>query len=224
MKSKLKTSLFFLVLWLGLPFGCVRRDVGGAPVLPQSSALNEASSRIEPAKRAENQLRLGGRTYVASMLKYVFGPSADRTVEILIEDHVMAMGGESCQPYRNDCEGNDGLAGWSPFGDSVLPSIPRATTLRAALISRACHGIVAKDEAILFATANVLGGALSTMRQPTEADILAAFNEFSPGRSLNDESAKQLLNVTQRAGEMGMLEAWRFLFLTLCLEPGWQIP
>jgi len=183
------------------------------------------ATQFEAVAPVEEQLRLAPRTYVASTLKQVFGPSSEVTVQELIEKQITQIGAEACDPYRNDCEEANGVLGLSPNGDSRLPVIPTNTTIRLALVTRACERIVEKDAAVQFAAADILGeAATETLALPSAEDLAAAYEAFNPGKVLPAETLERLLQVASAAGADGAIEAWRFTLLTLCLDPAWQLP
>jgi hypothetical protein len=65
-----------------------------------------------------------------------------------------------------------------------------------------------------------------TTEVPTLTDIKVAYDLFSPGRIPSDDLVKSLkTDVVDYSVSTGLvpLESWRFLFLTLCISPHWQV-
>lgn len=161
---------------------------------------------------SETRLRLGDRSYVSSVLTSVFGPSAEDPAQDLIDPNIAAFGGP-CDPYASGCNGSSSQA-------SVIGV---ATSSREALRTRACERIVANDTAVNFAVSQA--GAMAANR-PADGEIRRAYDLFYPGKNPTHEGFLALENVVASAESQGLapLESWRFLFLSLCLAPDWQVP
>lgn len=175
-------------------------------------------------KTQQTTIRIGDREHVASVLTNVFGPTAARAISENITRKPALFGGpcdvqaESVQP--------DPACGTADIGAAIVPSV---TTAREGLRTQTCDRIVQEDAAIRYAAAQVRDlpdGDFSVTEMPTIADIKAAYELFMPGRPLPDDIAAELKNgVVEGAKNSGgsTTESWRFLFLTLCISPQWQI-
>lgn len=163
---------------------------------------------------AETQLRLASRSFVASTLNDVFGPSAATHVQTLVTNQISAFAGEPCDNYNaTNC------------GDlTQLPVVATASTQRAALLIRACRRIVNDDRAVTFAAAQA--GAGSPLATPTDSQIDAAFQLFYLGKPLPNDLHTELKGVVQAAVQQGLnaTDQWRFLWDLLCGTPYWQVP
>jgi hypothetical protein len=168
---------------------------------------------------AESRLRLAPRTFVATTLNDIFGTSIEATTQDLIGSRVGQFGGPCDPAIPNDCQQG---------GDSLAPMVPVANSARAALSTRACDKIASSDAAVTFAgaQASTSGTTAITTRNPNQAEIAAMYDLFFPGRTPNQEILTNLAAIATDARNLNYsyIESWRFILLTLCLSPDWQIP
>jgi len=164
----------------------------------------------------ESRLRLLPREFVANTLDLTFGPSATATVNNLIRAKSSQFGGP-CEYYRGDC---------SAAGESQLPQVPVGTSGRYGYMTRACDQITLVDVGVLFAVRLAVQDPTLlavNVTPPDAAAIEATFQLFYQDRSSSSEVAAELAALIRDAAVYGAFEQWRYLLLTLCLSPGWQI-
>jgi hypothetical protein len=164
----------------------------------------------------ESRLKLANRTQLGSILTSIFGPSVKPDTDSMIVNNGFHFGG-ACDAYSAD----------AACGAGTLPNpIPLPITSREALLSRICERIASTDTAIQYAAGQVLGSTGDPMSaRPGPADILKSYDLFFPGATAPTEIVSSLNVVVQTAQTNGYapLESWRFLFLSECLMPEWQI-
>jgi hypothetical protein len=108
------------------------------------------------------------------------------------------------------------------FSQSAI--LPGASTSRFAWTIRACDRIVSSDPAVQAAATQAgLTGSINT--PPTDALIKSTYALFYAGVPITDDSFNGLKAVVTQAASSypNSPEAWRFLLLTICSSPGWQI-
>jgi len=189
------------------------------------------------SQATEKRLRLMGRTYVASVLREIFGPSVESVIFKQVELQNGAFGGNPCDPGRrfpsatNPDEPIDDIRDCPDFtrgfvdyarlvsGQSQTELVPVGTTGRMGYTVRACDQIVSQDTAVNTAIQRI-GGNPSV--KPSDADVRAAFDAFHPGRVPSEAVVTALKGVSDAGASA--LEGWRFLLATLCYSPSWQIP
>ncbi len=158
-------------------------------------------------------VRLETRSYVATTLNEIFGPTAVPLTNSAIANDVINFGG-ACDSYSNNCRSNE----------SQGAMIPSMTTPRAALVYRICDKILSNDAAVDYARA--LTGAASSTTLPTALNISGTYGLFYVGRTLSVATSGALQSVVDQTTSLAYpaIEAWRALFLTLCHSQDWQIP
>ena len=225
--------------------GCTRsefrfEDVGiGGHVEGEVEGL--ATERYVYRGTADSRVRLGSRSHVKSVLEEGFGPLAAPVVDQYIMKQPGYFGGP-CDPMVDPGNFLQGtlrrVASCNSRSDSQALVVSTSVPGREALRVQACEEIALLDGAIRYAATLALGGTPGdallaapggSLQVPDDTLIRAAAALFSPARKLADESLASLREVV--AGARGLegvqdpaLEAWRYLFLTLCREPHWQIP
>ncbi len=95
-----------------------------------------------------------------------------------------------------------------------------------ALVIRACERILSLDAVVRTAASQAMGmSAPSPLPEVIEGDIAAAYELFFPGKAPSEEVVRELKTLSHEAqGDGDSLEGWRFLFLSLCICPSWQVP
>jgi len=181
---------------------------------------------------SDSRLRVSGTRYVSSVLTSVFGEGIfqTQTVQSLIGTQFSTFGGGSCDPYvPGECPGTSAVNtpdsfGFSRSGESLLDSVPSLGSGRSALVTRACDKLVSHDPALLIAASQITGnGTGSPWAAPTDVGLVAAFQLFYPARTPSTEVITELRSVSTQAAQYGYQESWRFVLLTVCLSPAWQI-
>lgn len=192
-------------------------------------SASESEEGLAPV--VERNLRMGTREFTASTLSEIFGGSRNSSVNEVIEEMIRTQlgpfGGGPCDRYGEDCPPSQMTPGRAdPAGESQALVVPSATTGRMALILRSCEKITAINDAVRFAAAQAMGVPVdSQLPIPLAGDITAAFELFYTGRSPSSDVVRSLDSLAREAQQLGgEIESWRFLFLALCISPGWQIP
>jgi hypothetical protein len=202
---------------------------------PPPPEVNESEGNVYRA--STDTIRLGGRFFVQSFLREVFGSSIDQVANDNVYTRLSYFGDpcdqkELSQTFYNDAQGN--LRGretkinceGADILDSRATLTPLSSVLRSGFIAKSCLSAVFEDVSLRFAIENAVGTG-GASRWPTGADIHAAYKLFYPGRVTPDEIHSELATVvagaqTEFPGDM--LEGWRYTFLALCGSQEWQQP
>lgn len=182
------------------------------------------SGKLTLQETSESRLRISSRSYLKSTLDEIYEPSVATATSNLIGDKAGQLGGAS-DPYQ----------ALDRPGFTQVQSIPSASSARSALIERVCDVIHQNDTAVLAAAAKVLGApaTAASLKLPTEQDLASAYSLYYPGKSPSEELLEDLSQIVVQARTLqpapretllAPVEAWRFVFLTLCLSPEWQVP
>jgi hypothetical protein len=216
----------------GIRLACIVAALASFPGCLNFGAKTEESSRLVMGmydqgtilqKTQQTIIRIGDREQVASVLMNVFGPNANSVVSENILKKPAQFGGP-CD-YMSEASQSDMNCQFDDIGVATVPSI---TSALEALRTQACDRIAQDDAAIRYAAAQareVSDGSFIQSEPPGIADIKAAYELFRPGHPLPDDIASNLktgvVGGAMKSG--GSVEGWRFLFLTLCLSPDWQL-
>ena len=208
---------------------------GGANVTASSATAN-----------TELRLTLGTRWMVSSTLSDIFGANTivsgtlkvSDVLKAFVLDQPASFGG-SCDPYANshpmpvlDSHGNvnrvietPSARGCTDSPSSQAAILPSSSTSRLAWNTRTCDRILASDAAVRYAATQAGLPASAALDVPNEAQIRASYDLFYPGIEIPSAALRDLQTVTTTAAGLGAGagEGWRFLLLTLCLSPGWQV-
>jgi hypothetical protein len=215
-----------------------------------STPRSTANAAQNPA--TETRLLLGTRWEIAEFMKEIFGAStmADSrwsrnwTVADVVQqdiiDQPVSWGG-SCDPYADVYpEPRDvGWAVWPSMPPNYVPPpracketktskesmLPSGSSSRMAWTIRACDYFASIDDALKVAVGKAGGNANAINTPPTDDEIRSAYDLFHPGVPLPPEVFSALKNVVTTANSKfpNSPEAWRFLIVTLCSSPSWQI-
>lgn len=174
----------------------------------------------------DSRLRMVARTQVASTLRQIFGSDTAQStiIDQLISVQFAGMGGGPCDPYASiPTIGSEDACTFG--GLSQLPAVPGYNSIRGALVTRACNLLTVNDPAILNAVA--LSNPSVNPRQvlPADTDLVAVFSLFFPGQIPSEEILDAMRKIISSVKSINgtALDAWRFVLLTLCMSPGWQI-
>lgn len=220
------------ILWISLmPF-----FLGGCSMVSSKFVAENGSAKIQITTPAINlfssDLKLATKNYVASTLRQIFGdgsshPLQDQIISKLIDAKYGSFGGGPCDPYAHTGCGLSSVPGLSTMGEAALPQVPAIATARMALTVRACDKLAATDDAIYFAVgliqATGVTGSTAAKTPPTDKQITQLYELFHPGATPSSTTAMDLSNIATKASLYGAMEAWRFVLLTLCLSPSWQV-
>jgi hypothetical protein len=205
-----------ILIFLSLAVVCLHNACNSYRSPKGGSNDGSSQTTYDPGSAAGGgNLRLTHGNYVVGLLNEVFGStSALSATSALISGPYTQFGG-TCEKYASTpC----------PAQSSQGSVIPGALTTRFALVTRACDRILQNDAAVTAALAKI-GGNATTFPIPTT--VAAAYSLFYPGRNLSaNDVGNALLDIAEQAKSQALpaLEAWRFIFLTLCVSPDWQIP
>jgi len=196
--------------------GCTGFDSvsGGKIVEDSQNLINQENYDNEGSNK---KLRLVMGRYVNGLLNEIFGAVAQPITKQFVDGKYAEFGG-SCDRYGSvkDCPAN--------LSQSAV--IPSALTSRSSILTRACEKILQNDLAVTTALSKI-GINGTALPSPNVTSIQAAYGLFYPGRTVNSgDVTSKLLAISDRAKELSEppMEAWRFLLLTLCLSPDWQLP
>lgn len=175
-------------------------------------------------KTQQTTIRIGDREQVSSVLVNVFGPAAQKAVTENVLRKPALFGGP-CDIHSESAQSEPNCT----FEDVSAGPVPVVTSAREALRTQTCDRIVQDDAAIRYAAAQARDlddGSFIDSEAPGDADIQAAFELFVPGRTLPADALEALktgvvAGAQKQSGKTA--EGWRFLFLTLCLSPQWEI-
>jgi hypothetical protein len=139
---------------------------------------------------------------------------------------MLSLYGGPCDPMqdsdRSTCRDAD-------VSDNLAPMLPPSSTLREGQNAKVCNILVFNSLTLSHAISQATGQAdlayLGSNPLPTPSEIVAAYQLFNPGRAPTPAIQTALANVAQGAQEAGKpLDPWRYVFLTLCYAPDWQMP
>lgn len=251
-RNRFHLMIFMLVCGLAILPGCKNAVSGGFFGLGNSNT-DDSSDDDDPNTNGDSgssivsSLRMGDRNFVADSLESIFGTSSDVTnvTNLLIRRQIDNFGGPRDifrDPSEAECAGGYCYAPSS----SQAPVIAAATSVREAFRIRACYEILkVKTNMLEIPLLTAIGMAkgtitepvllsiennfFSTLAAPTDEEITAAFELFNPGEEPGATLVAALRNFTQEISLSTQFsdptkEAWRFLFLSLCTAPEWQIP
>jgi hypothetical protein len=213
-----------LILLLVLTSSCDSFLASSKVFLSPNSNVPQTTNTSEPL---ESQIRLTNRNFIAAKLESVFGPSAKASIDAIVMNQAYhAVLGGPCNSYSE-------ISTQFPFNvtspDCALPAyaqapmIPRASTARAALLTRACDRILSQDDAIFFALSQALSSSVTgiNIERPNQNAILETFKLFSPTRELPSLAQSAVMKVAD--SQALATDAWRFVLLTFCYQPDWQV-
>jgi hypothetical protein len=179
-------------------------------------------------------LHVAGREYAAGALIDIFGDGpAGSVANELVRRKVGEFAGP-CDVYSTRSSPIDVFYGWDSNGEclgessySQQPLIGAMNASRQAYLIRACDRILQQDSAVLNAAALAQGlTSVASVSQPSAANAEAVYQMFFVGRTPPAEVVQGLLAVASTAQSKGLpaIEAWRFMLLTTCVAPDWQVP
>ena len=178
---------------------------------------------------ADTRLRAGNRYYVKTMLDEIFGSATAGvpTNELFLAEN--SLFGGPCDHYGTKLDYGAPVGNCATPGDSQIPLIPGAVSGRYSLTIRACERILSSDTAVRYAAAQAMGvptSPLPTLAFPNSANVTGAYGLFYPGLTPSAQVVTDLQGVSQAAQAAGYNanDAWRYMLLSLCRAPDWQVP
>ncbi len=173
---------------------------------------------------SDSVLRSASRKFVSTKLNDIFGGSAGAVTSSLIANDAGRFGGP-CDLYATDFNGSQNYGNCNLHADSQASLIGPQTPSRQSLVVRACQRIVQDNAAVSAAVTNAVGSN-ATGRAPASGDIQSMYELFYTGRVATDATLAALAMVGTGAQQKGYgtMGAWRYILLTLCQSPDWQVP
>lgn len=211
------------------------------------SAVSLSSDSI-PGSPTESRLLLGTRWTISSIIDDIFGATTVASGNVTVKqveqsfilDQTTSWGG-ACDPYADsfpmpylstrgdyteDKIEKPSVRGCAEANQSQASLIPAGSTSRFAWTIRTCDRVISSDAAVRFAATQAGYPAGSAMTvAPNDNYIREVFDLFHPGVEMPDSSIVALRAVVNEAASRypNTNEAWRFLLLTVCQSPGWQV-
>jgi len=215
---------------------CCSSCTFGSTSFSESAATSKNPSPADSAfyeyrGTAESRVRLGDRQQASSVLIDVFGETAAAPITVTwILEYPNYMGGP-CDPMIELTSPSDRTQDGCPTSsDSQAPGIPGGSSIRASYLIQACEILAGDDAAIEYAAKQAEGGTAWSGAAPDATRIAAAWDLFHPGSTPSETIQSALSEVVSAVDEQAdvaesarPLEKWRFLLLTLCLDPSWGI-
>ncbi len=165
----------------------------------------------------EDKINIGHASYMTSTLTMLFVNPASATsantsikskINSLVTQQIASMGGP-CSRYEDNCPGGD---------RSSAPEVPLSNAIRKGYLIRSCEEILSIDEAVITALSQI---SLPPNSAASDLNLSNTLNLFFPGRAVSDDVLSALRSQHQAALNFGQtpLDAWRFVFLSLCTSP-----
>ncbi len=165
----------------------------------------------------DDKINIGHADYMTSTMTTIFvnptlaTPSTNaikNKIKSLVTLQIDSMGGP-CSRYDDIC----------PGGNRTSSSVvPLSNAIRKGYLIRACEEILSIDEAVMTALTQ---SSLAPTSAASDMNLSNALNLFFPGRAVSDNVLAPLKAQHQAALNFGQtpLDAWRFVFLSLCTSP-----
>ena len=165
----------------------------------------------------DDKINIGHAGYMTSAMTILFVNPALATpstsaiknkINTLVNLQISSMGGP-CSRYDEVCPGGD---------RSSAPVVPLSNAIRKGYIIRSCEEILSIDEAVMTALMQI---SLAPNSAASDVNLSNTLNLFFPGRAVSDNVLAALRIQHQATLNFGQtpLDAWRFVFLSLCTSP-----
>lgn len=186
---------------------------------------------------------VGDRYYIASVLRKVYGEDQNMVLRYVnnismradlfagpchMQDATLVGGNarEKAIPFADRCFGaNSEEARLSaevvPITSSVSEAVRMSTCMRIA-------------NSIDTTTVALTGAGLTEASPFDDANVTKAYSHFYPGASPSAQAVARLkalgsealtsTSVIPQTGRTRQLEGWRYVFMAVCMSPGWQAP
>lgn len=162
-------------------------------------------------------LQVTDRRFVLSTFKQIFG-EAPGLVEIYKNDVIHNPNYHGvCDPYADITLELPNHDGGRCRGVSQLASNPSMDTVRISHTVKVCEKIMKINNALTFATA---AANVSSSAMPTQADIQKAYKQFYPFKEPSVTVLSKFSSLAELKSDP--IEAWRLVYLALCISPEWQ--
>lgn len=182
---------------------------------------NSENALSESSKATIEKMALSDRTYVYNKLYNLFALDAEPTmqerVRKILEKNIQAFP----QIFGGPCSEFDehGLAGCQEdLSNQDAAMTPTSFAARQALIITTCEKILDSDDSVEFVSAKFGSGILDSEK------IFKLYGLFYPEQELDPELLQNLRQISKLADPSESSNAsWRYVLLTLCQSPEWQI-
>lgn len=207
----------------GLP-NCTTDGAEMLRALNNWKAFEKVTPVLVDAASTNGLLRHGGRKFVASRLRDIFGATSNTIVTSLIENDAGNFG-DPCDKYSRDFNGNQNFGDCRDLAESQASLVGPATAARESLVVRVCTKITQDNAAVTNAVTLAIGATAIT-RAVAAGDIQAMYDLFYPGRLAASTTSAALKGIATEVEQKAYatIDQWRFILLTLCMSPDWQIP
>jgi mono/diheme cytochrome c family protein len=227
------------------------QDLPPAPVTPPGGTNPPPPTDMHNKIALSNgeKLRLGDRRFVASVLNNVLGASSKTVIDQYILSRTSKFGG-ACDrmnsythSYPTVIRCNEPGASLTSklvnvdLADIDAPRLPDSNTSREGLRMLACkQSLLGDNSAISYIIQQVKGSGDTSFLQTTPRmsadDVKKMYRLFYPGRDPKPPILDALLAVSDQAQTLPLasvgpngkaFESWRYVALTLCKAPDWQL-
>jgi hypothetical protein len=219
-----------LFLFISLVFlsSCLQGGKKSALVF-EGKQKDASASDLEQSGLA---VRMADRYYVTSLILDVFGPDIKVYVDYFINVNMDHFGG-GCDQYDFNVDTNGTCLNANCnlincYGTNVIHNqIGASSVIRQGWTTRTCEEITNYDPSILYAIRAIHDqpGMLrdANLPAPTNTTLTTAYGLFFRSTAPNTTVIKSLAAVAD--AETGdNFEKWRYVLLSLCVIPEWQIP
>jgi hypothetical protein len=207
------------------------------PAPPEPTPTSTPPSGGHVILPSQDYKPLGDRFFVKSTLDLIYGPGSSSITSALVASGISTFGG-ACDPMKEAPAAGEGVDSCSNVDapSFVSPIVPVASTRRAGQTIKVCNILNMSDVTLQYAISFITGKSdlnyLKVDRIPTPDELKAAYRVFFPTRGapstdiLTDLTslATALRSSTCTTGHPRCeLDSWRYVLLTLCYEPSWQV-
>ena len=157
-------------------------------------------------------------TFLSSVLLEIFGPSAEKIVNEHIFKRPCIFSGP-CDIYEQVRPTADQIhdkkttcyGGKHTFAAALNG---KASLLRAGLILKTCKALLANDKTYDYLRSRVKSDS-------DDDSVKRAFHLFNPLEKIDDKLVAKFRSLQKHFWSSS--KKWKAVFLTLCIDPGWQI-
>lgn len=188
--------------------------------------------------------RIGDRKMMASVYRDIYGPDSNTSTFWSLLYQVGTFGGP-CDPMEGVLSNDDYACTYTANGfqfHTKVDSLDYAATMtpinnirREGLRLRLCETLNMTDLTLKYAigqirnpayATSVMSAVLPAIPMPTREDIRMAYGAFYSGEAPSTDVVDELEKLTVAASVTTPLspkDPWRYLLLTICKTPGWQL-
>jgi hypothetical protein len=218
-------KLFVLLFLVGCLPNAKKKSV--LEFLERSPA--SSPSTIANLEQSGLNVRMGDRYYASSLLLDVFGPDANEVIKNNIMTKMDNFGG-GCDQYDKSatgvCSADDCSIVNCTGAEVIHNQIGVSSVIRQGWTRKACEEISNKDSAILYAIQRITGLNNLTIQNtpvPSNQNLIKAYTLFYRSVAPNSAVTTSLVAISN-SETTNHFEKWRYVLLSLCTTPEWQIP